>query len=211
VPVVTDHSAPQGEPRPMLRHLTVERERSLRQRLVARDERALAELIEVATPWLLGVAQSMLTDSQEAEDVVQDVFVRLWQQDLAGTEGEGRILPWLLRVTRTRTIDRLRSRKRRETLETNLVRRGDAALHVPAHEPNDAAIPGWHVHRGVHEALNHLPAAQREVVQLAYFEGLTQSEVAARTGLPLGTVKTRTRLAFDQLRTELASMKDWLA
>ena len=77
----------------------------MRLRLAARDERALGELIEVATPWLLGVAQSMLTDSQEAEDVVQDVFVRLWQQDLTGSEGEGRILPWLLRVTRTKTSD----------------------------------------------------------------------------------------------------------
>ena len=195
----------------MGRHLTVERERSLRQRLVARDEAALAELIEVATPWLLGVAQSMLTDSQEAEDVVQDVFVRLWRQDLEGIEGEGRIMPWLLRVTRTKTIDRLRSRRRREKLEQGLVQRGEGMLSVPAHEPNDAAIPGWHVHRGVHEALNRLPAQQREVVELAYFQGLTQSEVATRMGLPLGTVKTRTRLAFDYLRTELAAMKDWLA
>lgn len=195
----------------MLRHLTVERERSLRQRLVARDERALAELIDVAAPWLLGVAQSMLTDAQEAEDVVQDVFVRLWRQDLAASEGEGRILPWLLRVTRTRTIDRLRSRRRREQLEKKLAQQGDSDAHVEAHEPNDAAIPGWHVHRGVHEALGRLTGPQREVVHLAYFEGLTQSEVAARTGLPLGTVKTRTRLAFDQLRVDLASMKDWFA
>lgn len=194
----------------MLRHLTVERERSLRERLAARDERALGELIAVATPWLLGVAQSMLTDSQEAEDVVQDVFVRLWQQDLTGSEGDGRILPWLLRVTRTKTIDRLRSRRRRETLEQGLIRRGDGMETTPAHEPSDAAIPGWHVHSGVHEALNRLPPQQREVVELAYFQGLTQSEVAARAGIPLGTVKTRTRLAFDCLRTELASMKDWL-
>ena len=84
-------------------------------------------------------------------------------------------------------------------------------MTTPAHEPNDAAvIPGWHVHRGVHDALNRLPPQQREVVELAYFQGLTQSEVAARAGIPLGTVKTRTRLAFDYLRTELASMKDWL-
>lgn len=208
---MTNEPTSQREHRPMGRHLTVERERSLRQRLVARDEAALAELIEVATPWLLGVAQSMLTDSQEAEDVVQDVFVRLWRQDLEGIEGEGRIMPWLLRVTRTKTIDRLRSRRRREKLEQGLVLRGEGMLSVPAHEPNDAAIPGWHVHRGVHEALNRLPAHQREVVELAYFQGLTQSEVATRMGLPLGTVKTRTRLAFAYLRTELAAMKDWLA
>lgn len=194
----------------MLRHLSVEGEQSLRQRLVARDERALNELIEATSPWLLGIAQAMLSDPHEAEDVVQDVFVRLWQQDLAGTEGEGRILPWLLRVTRTRTIDRLRSRRRREKLERGLLQQEEAGHHVPAHEPNDAAIPGWHVHRGVHEALNRLPPAQREVVELAYFQGLTQSEVAVRTGLPLGTVKTRTRLAFEYLRIELASMKDWL-
>lgn len=192
------------------RHLTLERERGLRQRLVARDERALAELIESTTPWLLGVAQWMLADSQEAEDVVQDVFVRLWQQDLRGDAGDGRVVPWLLRVTRTRCVDRLRRKRRRAQYEATLTGPGADTPITPPHEPNEAATPGWHVHRGIHEALAALPPEQQRVLHLAYFMGLTQSEVAEQLNLPLGTVKTRTRLAFAQLRTLLAPMKEWL-
>lgn len=192
------------------RHLTLERERGLRQRLVARDERALAELIESTSPWLLGVAQWMLNDSQEAEDVVQDVFVRLWQQDLSGDAGDGRVVPWLLRVTRTRCIDRLRRRRRRQQYESTLSGPGADLPITPPQEPNEAASPGWHIHRGIHEALATLPPEQQHVVHLAYFLGLSQSEVAERLQLPLGTVKTRTRLAFAHLRTLLAPMKEWL-
>jgi len=192
------------------RHLTLERERGLRQRLIARDERALSELIESTTPWLLGVAQRMLADSQEAEDVVQDVFVRLWQQDLTGSEGDGRVVPWLLRVTRTRCIDRLRRRRRRTQYEASLTGPGADLPMTQPQEPNEAATPGWHVHRGIHEALATLSPEQQQVVHLAYFMGLSQSEVAEQLQLPLGTVKTRTRLAFAQLRTVLAPMKEWL-
>ncbi len=194
-----------------VRLLTLERERGLRQRLVARDERALAELIDCTSPWLLGVAQWMLADSQEAEDVVQDVFVRLWQQDLDTAAGDGRIVPWLLRVTRTRCIDRLRRQRRRRQHEATLTGPGADLAVTPPHEPNEAATPGWHVHRSVHEALATLPPDQQRVVELAYFMGLTQSEVAEQLQLPLGTVKTRTRLAFAQLRTLLAPLKEWLA
>ena len=80
----------------------------------------------------------------------------------------------------------------------------------PPTEPNEAALPGWHVHRSVHAALAALPAEQREAVQLAYFEGNTHSEIAERLGVPIGTVKTRLRLAYGRLRESLASLKDWV-
>lgn len=210
---VAPMKSPEAEPllpRGPARHLTLERERGLRQRLAARDERALAELIESTSPWLLGVAQWMLNDSQEAEDVVQDVYVRLWQQDLSGEAGDGRVVPWLLRVTRTRCIDRLRRRRRRTQHELTLQGPGAEPSVTPPQEPNEAASPGWHIHRGIHEALATLPSEQQHVLQLAYFAGLSQSEVAEQLQIPLGTVKTRTRLAFAHLRTLLAPMKEWL-
>lgn len=71
-------------------------------------------------------------------------------------------------------------------------------------------MPGWHVHRAVHSALATLPVEQRETVQLAYFEGNTHSEIAERLGVPVGTVKTRLRLAYGRLRESLASLKDWV-
>jgi len=189
----------------------VQRESSLMDRLIARDERALVELAELATPWLLGVAQAMLSDQDEAEEVVQEALTIAWRRvDLLDRES-GRLMPWLFRVTRNRAIDRLRARRRRAE-KTRLLQAfgGLGESRTAAVEPNEAALPGWHVHEAVHAALAELPADRREVVRLAYFEGLRQSEIAERLGIPLGTVKTRLRLAFDQLRTGLASIRDWV-
>ena len=186
-----------------------EGEASLRERLVARDERALAELVEQATPWLVSVAQALLHDQDEAEEVVMEAFRTLWQNVSRTTEGHTGLMPYLLRVTRHRAIDRLRSRRRQE----RKISAAGAELEtssVPAIEPNESALPGWHVHSQVHAALDALPEDQRAVVHLAYFEGLTQSEIASRLGIPLGTVKTRLRLAFGRLRAALSGLRDWV-
>lgn len=185
------------------------REELLRNRLAARDERALAELVELAGPWLLGVAHAMLRDADEAEEVVMEAFRIIWNSIQPATEASRGLMPYLLRVTRHRAIDRLRSRQRRQR---HLAVMGtlDAEASVAAVEPNEAAFPGWHLHRQVHEALRELPAEQQAAVRLAYFEGLTQSEIAARLDIPLGTVKTRLRLAFGRLRTALAHARDWV-
>ena len=87
-------------------------------------------------------------------------------------------------------------------------RNGDV---VPAPDPQEAAVPGWPVHREVHAALAALPAEQRGLVTLAYFEGLSHSEIAKRTGQPLGTVKTRLRMAHAKLAEALKHVKDWMA
>ncbi|MGH7527628.1 MAG: RNA polymerase sigma factor [Gemmatimonadales bacterium] len=184
---------------------------SLRARLIARDERALAELIDVASPWLLGIAQGMLQDPAEAEDVVLDVMTTAWNRiELIGAEG-GALIPWLLRVTRNRTIDRLRARRRRlAALDAAFVQQTLGEPSEAAGRIDEAGAPGWHVHQSVHAALDSLPDDQRTAVRLAYFEGLTHSEIAERLAVPLGTVKTRLRLGFGRLRTALAPIKDWV-
>ncbi|MEP6573363.1 MAG: sigma-70 family RNA polymerase sigma factor [Gemmatimonadota bacterium] len=193
------------------RLLSLEGERSLRDRLLARDEQALVELIDVATPWLLGITQSMLSDPDEAEEVVQEAFTILWNRvDLLDANASG-LIPWLLRITRNRAIDRLRARRRQRGKAQRLESLG--ALGDPSVrpvEPDEAARPGWHVHESVHAALRALPEDQLAAVRLAYFEGYTQSEIAERLGIPLGTVKTRLRLAFDKLRGTLAPLKEWV-
>jgi RNA polymerase sigma-70 factor (ECF subfamily) len=192
------------------RLLPEDRERSLRQRLLARDERALAELVAAATPWLLNVALAMLQDQDEAEEVVMEAFRTLWQNVTPPSEGETALMPYLLRVTRHRAIDRLRRRRRQERKLTAV----QALLETssaPALEPDEAGRAGFRVHARVHAALEALPAEQRAVVRLAYFEGLTQSEIAGRLGIPLGTVKTRLRHAFAHLRGALAGLKDWVS
>jgi RNA polymerase sigma-70 factor, ECF subfamily len=189
--------------------LVAGREASLRQRLVARDEQALVELVELATPWLLSVAQTMLQDRDEAEEVVMHTFRIAWENVTPESGGHGGLMPYLLRVTRHRAIDLLRGRRRRQRKVAAAALEWGRQTVAPV-EPDEAGHPGWQVHAQVHAAFESLPAEQRAAVQLAYFEGLTQSEIAVRLGIPLGTVKTRLRLAFDRLRTALSGLKDWV-
>ncbi len=190
--------------------LALERESSLRDRIAARDEQALAELIALTTPWLLGVAQAMLRDADDAEDVVMEAFRMIWTTVEPTRDDDRGLMPLLLRITRQRAIDRLRSRSRRVKLVVALSPSEMDRRSVLPVEPNEAAQPGWHIHTQVHAALGALPAEQRAAVQLAYFEGLAHSEIATALGVPLGTVKTRLRLAFGRLRTALAPLKDWV-
>lgn len=190
------------------RLVSPEREDDLRARLAARDERALAELVELTSPWLLGLAQSMLHDAADAEEVVLETFRVAWERVPPPGEGPRGLIPWLLRVARNRAIDRLRSHRRRRRLGERLALWSDTS--DPAVEPDESAQPGWHVHASVHRALAELPEDQRRAIQLAYFEGLTHSEIGRQLGIPLGTVKTRLRLGFDRLRASLGSLKDWV-
>jgi RNA polymerase sigma-70 factor (ECF subfamily) len=186
------------------------REASLLRRIVARDEQALVELVDLATPWMLGVAQSMLRDQDEAEEVVMEAFRTAWR-NVGDAQADGRgLMPYLLRVVRHRAIDRLRARRRRQLKLARIATEELGRAVVPAVEPDEAGQPGWHVHRAVHRALERLPAEQATAVRLAYFEGLTQSEVAETLDIPLGTVKTRLRLAFVRLRGELSGLEDWV-
>jgi len=202
---------PSPADQPLSRLMTLEREASLRARLIARDERALVELVDIATPWLLGVVEPVVGNAADAEEIAIDTFRAAW--DKVGTLPTGadqRLLPWLFRIARNRAIDRLRARRRHLRKLERLASRDPAPAREAPVEPDEAAQPGWHVHRQVHAALARLPDDQRAAVDLAFFQGLTHSEVAASLGIPLGTVKTRLRLAFAKLRASLASLKDWL-
>ena len=193
------------------RQLSIVREGELRQRLLARDEQALVELVDLATPWLLGVTRGMLSDSSDAEDVVMETFQVAWNRiESVRDQGVG-LIPWLLRVARNRSIDRLRARRRHLATTVRAESLGSLGKSaIDPLEPNEAALPGWHVHETVQAAIGSLPADQQDAIRLAYFQGLSQSEIAERLDIPLGTVKTRLRLAFDKLRVSLASVKDWI-
>ena len=208
-PPPSSRSSPEGRRPPA--PLVLAGQASLRERLAARDERALVELIEAATPWLLGLTQSMLRDQDEAEEVVLEVFRIAWDRvGSLGGEHEG-LMPWLLRIARNRAIDRLRRRSRwRRKAERAAALGGVGPAAAQFREPDESAQPGWHVHEAVHAALKALPEEQQAVVRLAYFGGLTHSEIAKELGIPMGTVKTRLRLAFDKLRVMLAPIQDWV-
>ena len=197
--------------RPALSALSAAAPASFRERLLARDEGALAELVALASPWLLGVTQSILRDREESEEVVFEVFGTAWDR-IHEVEPDPRgLMPWLLRVARNRAIDRIRRRGRRLRTADQAHSLGVLGESVTvAAEVNEAATPGWHVHERVHAALGQLPEDQRAAVRLAYFHGLTHSEIARELAIPMGTVKTRLRLAFDKLRPALASLKEWV-
>ncbi len=187
-------------------------ERSLIRRLKARDERALGELYDVLAPWVLGLALRILQDEDEAEEVVGDVFAQVWRRIDQHDARRGPLVPWILSIARNRSLDTLRRRRRwwRKAERWERARSAETDETV-APAPHEASVPGWPVHREVHAALGALPTEQQQVVLLAYFEGLTHSEIARRLGQPLGTVKTRLRMAQAKLSEALAHVKDWLA
>ena len=192
------------------RRLTQEQERGLLRRLRARDESALAELYDALAPWVLGLAFRILQDEDEAEEVVADTFTQVWTRVDRHDESRGALVPWILSIARHRALDELRRRtrwwRRAERWGEAQIAEHDADTQAPV----EAAIPGWPVHREVHRALASLPEEQQRVVTLAYFEGLSHSEIARRLGQPLGTVKTRIRAAQAKLADALSHLKDWL-
>lgn len=187
------------------KRLSQEDERTLIRRLKVRDESALAELYDALAPWVLGLASRILQDDAEAEEVLGDVFVQVWRRIDQHEASRGPLVPWVLSIARNRALDALRRRRR----WWRKAERWGAAQRLED-DPADDSVPGWPVHREVHAALAALPEEQRRVVLLAYFEGLTHSEIARRTGQPLGTVKTRLRIAHGKLAEALKHVKDWL-
>jgi len=194
------------------KRLSQEDERSLTLRLKARDEGALGELYDALAPWVLGLASRILQDDGEAEEVVGDVFVQVWGHIHQHESSRGPLVPWVLSIARNRALDGLRRRRRwwRKAERWGAAQRLADDGVVPPPDPAEAAVPGWPVHQEVHAALGALPANQRRLVLLAYFEGLTHTEIARRTGEPLGTVKTRLRIAHGTLAEALKHVKGWL-
>lgn len=175
-------------------------------RAIARgDERAFARLYDLHSPILLGLLIRILKDRAEAEDTLQEVFLQIWQRASDFDEARGRPFTWIVTITRSRAIDRLRSQKSRArvALETAL----SEMVVSPRRDAADDAIQSEH-NEAIHRALAELPEEQRRALLLAYFEGLSQSEIAARLDEPLGTIKTRARSGLSKLRQLLQHMLD---
>ena len=193
------------------KRLSQEHQRSLQRRLKAGDEHALGELFDLVAPWILGLAFRILQDEDEAEDVVGDVFVQVWRHIDQHDAGRGPLVPWILSIARNRSLDALRRRRRwwRKSAHLEQAQEMGGGGSAPA-ASHEAAVPGWPVHREVHAALAALSEEQRRVVVLSYFEGLSHREIAQRLHLPLGTVKTRLRMAHQTLTEGLRHLKDWV-
>lgn len=165
-------------------------------RAIARgDERAFASLYRRYSPTLLGFLIRILDSRPEAEDVLQELFVHVWQRAADFDETRGRVFSWLATIARSRAIDRIRAKGTRTRLEAK------ASEERPADVSNAADDAIRAEQREVLlDILDSIPEGQRHALLLAYFDGLSQSEIAERTGVPLGTVKTRTRDGLRKLR-----------
>ena len=162
-------------------------------RIAAGDRDALGRFYDAFAGTALGLIRRVLRDASAAEDVLQEVFWQVWQEASRYDPRRGSPVAWVLMRSRARAIDRLRSIRRRE--QTFVMPVSEA---VARQDGGGAASPAMAAERRgvVERALAEFPESQRRVIELAFFEGLTQSESAARLGEPPGTVKTRARLGL---------------
>jgi RNA polymerase sigma factor (sigma-70 family) len=182
-------------------HATDAHDRDLLSGIAAGNDDDFRRLFRRYAPTALALATRVVRDATVAEDVVQEAFLAVWRAPAAYEHSLGSVRSWLMGIVHHRAVDATRreaARRRRD--ETPALADPPSVLEDDVIEEVD--LPGER--RRVREALDALPAAQREVVELMYFSGLTQSQISQRLSLPLGTVKSRTVLAMRRLRGALA-------
>lgn len=167
-----------------------------------RDADALACLYDRHSARLLGLAHRVLGGTGEAEEVIQEVFLHAWRAASSFDPSRGSVIAWLIVATRSRSIDRLRSRK---PAATSTPDGPDPMAGIAAVDDVEATSAAREWEAQCRSAIGALPPEQRQALELAYFDGLTHTEIADRTSAPLGTVKTRIRLGVMKLRESMGS------
>lgn len=170
-----------------------------------RDEAAFSRLYDLSAPLLYGLACRMVGPGVDAEDVLQEVMLQAWNRAAAFDPGKGTARVWLVVLTRSRCLDKLRRKGTRRDHEVAGL--DDVAEPIDDEPSASETMETAEVRTVVRTALAALPDEQRRTLEIAYFEGLSQSEIAARTGEPLGTVKTRMRLGMLKLMELLKSFQ----
>ncbi len=170
---------------------------ALVERMVAGDEGALAALYDRYSGMLFAMLVRTLRDPQAAEEILQDLFLQLWRGAARFDAHRGSLPAWLMVIGRNRALSRLRTREHREIPEDIEAFPANA---VPSSVNLEDDAERSLLMEKLRTAMAALPTEQREAVELAYFEGMTQTEIAARTGSPLGTVKSRVRSAMQSLK-----------
>ena len=172
------------------------------------DQDALAELYDSTSRIVYGLAFRILGDSSSAEEILFEVYLQVWRTAKSFDPGRGKVTSWLVSMARTRAIDALRSRQARGA---NLAQSLEdiADLQDVRGGPEGQSVQTSRA-QFIQKFLAQLPDDQRNAIELAYFSGLTHGEIAARTGLPLGTVKTRIRSGMGRLRELLAPYQERL-
>ena len=181
-----------------------DRDRSALERMVAGDTRALEELYDRHGDLLYSLVRRILSRAEDAEDAIQEIWLQAWRGARTYDPKRGTVCGWLVSIARSRAIDRLRSEGSRK-------RAVDAAgvdAPDPPESPAESAVDQER-RQHVDHAMSQLDPQRREVLELAYFAGLSQSEISERLGAPLGTVKSWTRQALSRLE-KLVPREEWL-
>lgn len=171
----------------------------LLRRIVRRDETALAALYARHRPLAFSQAMRVVGDAALAEDVLQDAFLSVWRKAHTYRAGRGSVRTWVASIVRNRAIDIVRARRERAVAD-------DEELLLGIRDPGPAVVDQVVASiegEMTRSALRTLPSEQREAVSLAFLGGLSHSEIAERTGLPLGTVKSRVRLGIQRMRQSM--------
>ena len=160
------------------------------------DAEAFAVLYERHGRMAYSLAYRMMGEKQEAEDVVQEAFIKVWRSAGGYRVGRASVRTWILSIVRNSGLDHIRSRASRGRM------RDKVEASAPTSEPSDAFAEAWRntQQEQVREALNALPREQLKILEMAYFSGYTHAEIAEHLELPLGTVKGRMRLGLQKLR-----------
>lgn len=166
------------------------------QQVAKQDREAFSRLYDQSSSRIFSLAMRMLKVRSDAEDLLQEVFVQIWRQASNYSEDRGSPEAWIINIARSRAIDKLRSIRRRDKSFTLT----DNPAGAESTESAESFVAESEVQLTINSALADLPAAQRKVLELAYFDGLTQTEIAERLAEPLGTVKTRMRSGLQRLR-----------
>jgi RNA polymerase sigma-70 factor (ECF subfamily) len=169
---------------------------SLLERIRQRDQAAMSELFDRHSRAVFSVAVHILKDDGHAEDVMQEIFFQIWQNSDSFVHTLGSLRTWLAAIARNRSIDVLRRKKPTDPMEKVILA---SRCNLASEAEHNAMI------EKVLKAMKQLPEAQQEAMNLAFFEDLSHAEVAQRTGEPLGTIKTRIRLALIALRKALVA------
>jgi RNA polymerase sigma-70 factor, ECF subfamily len=170
-------------------------------RIADGEQAALGQLYDESASLVYSMVLRVVANTADAEEVTMDVYSQVWKNAAGYDLARGSVTAWLITLARSRAIDRVRSRTSRAAKETAMPETYDAPAQAPSPEQETETHQR---RRRVLAALATLPADQRQVVELAFYSGLTHSELAERLGQPLGTVKTRIRMGMTRLREQLA-------
>lgn len=182
-------------------------------RVQHQDQEALELLYRRHTPLLRTVIGRILNNDTDVDDMLQEVFLEIWRQAARYSEEKGKVLGWIVTLARRRAIDKLRKKMAYSRAQDRLHGEVEHDPEPPMHHSADKEVVASDTAEIFRHIIATLPEAQQQAVHFAYYRGMSQREIAAHTGIPLGTIKTRLELAIRKLRTGLTAMggtEEWL-